>query len=119
MLMKAKNIFKSLKTSFFQKCNKRSNVWPRGSNNHNLKEIRALGTEIMATHTDGKRKNFVLISSADIAKLAVAKRSCEEPTGDRIFLPHSYDIVLHGRWSMALHDTHRLHKLLYFNCSKV
>ncbi len=40
---------------FFQKFKKRRDVWLRGSNNQNLKEIRALGSEIIATRTDDGR----------------------------------------------------------------
>ncbi len=41
---------------FFQKFKKRVSVWPKGSNNQNLKEIRALGSEIIATRTDDGRQ---------------------------------------------------------------
>ena len=38
---------------FFQKLkNKRPAVWHRGSNNQNLKESRALGSEIIVSRTD-------------------------------------------------------------------
>ncbi len=47
---------------------KSKNVWPRGSNNQNLKEIRALGSETIATRTDWRRTNFDFMSSADIVK---------------------------------------------------
>ncbi len=39
---------------------------PRVGNNQNLKEIRALGSEIIATQTDRRRTNFDFMSSADI-----------------------------------------------------
>ncbi len=52
VLTNTKNIRKN--PHFFQAFKKKNNlsVWPRGSNNKNLKEIRALGTEIIATLTD-------------------------------------------------------------------
>ena len=53
MLTKTKNIRK--KTFFFQKFKKRPGVWPRASNNQNLKEIRALGSEIIVSRTDGRQ----------------------------------------------------------------
>ncbi len=44
-------------------------VWFRGSNSQHMKEIRALGSEIIATlTTDGRWTNFDFMSSADIFK---------------------------------------------------
>ncbi len=48
ILTKIKNIRKK---SILQKWQKRPSVWPRGSHNQNLKEIRALGSEITAPRT--------------------------------------------------------------------
>ena len=40
---------------FFENFKKRVSVWPRRSHNQNLKEIRAFGSEIIATRTtDGR-----------------------------------------------------------------
>ena len=33
---------------------KRPSVWPRANQNQNLKEIRALGSEVIVTLTDGR-----------------------------------------------------------------
>ena len=58
------------KTHFFlnqkKKKKKIHSVWPRGSNNQSWKEIRALGSEIIATRTDDGWTIFDFISSADI-----------------------------------------------------
>ena len=62
MLMNMKHIRK-IKV----KVQKHPSVWPRESNSLNLKEIHALGIEIIATQRDG-RKNFDFMSSADIVK---------------------------------------------------
>ncbi len=62
MLTKRKNIRKKSPNVFFfffQKFRKSPSVWPRESNNQNLKEIlRALGSEIIASHgrTDHRRR---------------------------------------------------------------
>ncbi len=59
---------------FLKNENKCLRVWPRGSNNQNLKEIRALGSEIIATRTEGRMTdgrttdNVHFMSSADIVK---------------------------------------------------
>ncbi len=42
-------------------------MWPMGSHNENLKEIHAIGSEIIDA-TDGRRTNFDFMSSADIVK---------------------------------------------------
>ncbi len=76
MLTKTKNIRKkSKKKKKKKKIKKSPGVWPRGSHNQNLKEIRALGSEIIATQTNGRhtmddrrRTNFDFMSSADIVK---------------------------------------------------
>ena len=68
--MLTKNICKKSPPNliFFSKIQKSLSVWPRGSNNQNLKEIRALGSEIIATQTTdiGRQTNFDFLSSADI-----------------------------------------------------
>ncbi len=62
---------------FLQKLNKRLGVWPRGSNNYNLKEIDAIGPGMidatdgvlkMGDERTGERTNFDLMSSADMVK---------------------------------------------------
>ncbi len=57
---------------FFQNFNKRLDIWPRECENQNLKEIHALGSEIINATTDWRtddgRKNFDFMSSADIVK---------------------------------------------------
>ncbi len=74
MLTKTKNICKKNQKNVFQKFKKRPGVWPRGSNNQNLKEIRTLSSEIIATWTDVRRTddrrltNCDFMSSADIVK---------------------------------------------------
>ena len=75
MLTKTKNIRKKIKKKcfFFSKIQKRPSIWLRGSNNKNLKEIRASGSEMIAIRTDGRRTdgrrtNFDFMSSADIVK---------------------------------------------------
>ncbi len=78
MLRKTQNICKKNSTLFFQKIKKSQSVWLRGSNIENWKEIRALGSDIIATWTDGRttggrmddgrRTNFDFMRSADIVK---------------------------------------------------
>ena len=66
-----KNIRERAKKNFFQKINKKiAGVWPSGSNNQNLKETHALGSDIIATQMmdDGRQTNFDFMSSADIVK---------------------------------------------------
>ena len=70
-----------VKIFFFSKIKTGPSVWRKGSNNQNLKGIRALGTGIIATRTDygrtdGRRMNFDFMSSADSqAELTIAKNS--------------------------------------------
>ncbi len=47
---------------FSQKFKNVPSVWFRGSHNQNLKEIRALGSEIIATQTDRRTTDGVQIS---------------------------------------------------------
>ena len=51
-------------TKTFQKDKKkRVSVWPRERNNQNLKEIRKLGTQIIATRTDEGQKSHTMTST--------------------------------------------------------
>ncbi len=68
MLTKTKNIRKKNKKKNFEKENNCFSIWPRGSNNQKLKEINALGSEIIATRTDRRRTKSHTIGSADIVK---------------------------------------------------
>ncbi len=54
MSTKTKNIRKKVPKSFFFKFKKRLGIWPRESKNQNLKEIHAIGSEIIDA-TDGRR----------------------------------------------------------------
>ncbi len=73
MLTKTKkNIRKKI-----EKIKKCLSAQPRGSNNQNLKEIRALRSEIIATPTDGRRTNFDVMTFADSqAQLKRFQRYC-------------------------------------------
>ncbi len=53
------------KMIFFSKIKKLPSVWPKGNNNQNLKDIRAVGSEIIATRTDGRRTKSHIINLAD------------------------------------------------------
>ena len=52
-------------------------IWPRESRNQNLKQIHAIGSEITdatdGRRTDGRRRNFDYMSSADVVKLIIRK----------------------------------------------
>ena len=55
MLMKTKDIRKKSKNYFFvQKFKKRASVWPRGSNNQNLKEIPCIRFRDNCVTDDGR-----------------------------------------------------------------
>ncbi len=57
MLTKTKKNRKISENVFFEKIKQKSvSVWPRGSNNHNLKEICAFSSEIIATRTTDDRR---------------------------------------------------------------
>ncbi len=55
MLTETKNIRKK-SPNFISEIQKSSMVWPKSSNNQNLKEIHTLGTEIIATRTEDGRQ---------------------------------------------------------------
>ncbi len=64
--MKTKEIHKKYENVwFFLIIQKRVSVWLRGTNNQNSKEIRVLGSEIIATQTTDDRQKFHAMTSAD------------------------------------------------------
>ena len=64
---------------FFFKSIKHPSVWLRESNNQNLKEIHALGSEIIATRTDnGRRTRGDHILERCLQTFGVNSRSVEQ-----------------------------------------
>ncbi len=64
MLTTKKKIRKKSEKCFLQKFRNIPSVWPRESNNQNLKEICALGSEIIATRTDRRLTNIDFMGCA-------------------------------------------------------
>ena len=72
MLTKTKNIRKK---KCFQKFKNGSGIWPRGSNNQNLKEIHAIGSEIIDAIDGRKTDKAKMTDKAEMTSVDIVKQS--------------------------------------------
>ena len=88
---------------FFSKIQKTPGVWPRASNNWNLRESHPVGSEIIATRTtdDNRRTNPHTMHCQAELKLYIP----HTPPAPKILrILYSFNILPTIFWSVSLHD---------------